>query len=155
MLKGFPRSSYYGKGSAERASRSDTRTPPRKFTRQPVYRRPGKPAPIKKAVPQKKKLDSFEAEYQKFIADLKAKKAAEEAKKAEETKKAEEVKVETPVVEEPKVEAEVIPETVATAPVDAPILSEETQPKKTRKKKEVVIETPAEPAAEPTIEGLD
>jgi hypothetical protein len=142
MLKGFPRRSYYGKGSAEKATRSDTRTPPRKSTRQPVYRN-GKPTP------QKKKIDSFEAEYQKFIADLKAKKAAAEAKQAEE------VKVETPVVEEPKVEAEVIPETVATAPVDAPILNEETQPKKTRKKKEVVVETPAEPAAEPTIEGLD
>ena len=87
-------------------------------------------------------------------------KAAQEAriaaeKAAEEAKKAEEVKVETPVVEEPKVEAEVIPETVATAPVDAPILNEEVMPKKTRKKKEVVEETPAEPAAEPTIEGLD
>ena len=144
MLKGFPRRSYYGKGSAEKATRSDTRPAPRKASpsRQPVYRN-GKPTP------QKKKIDTFEAEYQKFIADLKAKKAAEEAKKTEE------VKVETPVVEEPKVEAEVIPETVATAPVDAPILIEETQPKKTRKKKEVVVETPAEPAAEPTIEGLD
>lgn len=149
MLKGFPRRSYYGKGSAEKVTRSDTRTPPRKSTRQPVYRRPGRPTPIKTSTPQKKKIDSFEAEYQKFIADLKAKKAAEEAKKAEE------IKVETPVVEEPKVEAEVIPETVATAPVDAPILNEEVKPKKTRKKKEVVEETPAEQATEPTIEGLD
>ena len=134
MLKGFPRRSYYGK-SVE------------KPVRNPVYRQPAKPAP-KKAAPQKK-IDSFEAEYQKFIADLKAKKAAEEAKKAEE------IKVETPVVEEPKVEAEVIPETVSTAPTDAPILNEEVKPKKTRKKKEIVEEAPAEPAAEPTIEGLD
>lgn len=98
MLKGFPRRSYYGKGTAEKTTRSDTRPVPRKAspTRQPVYRN-GKPAP------QKKKIDSFEAEYQKFIADLKAKKAAEEAKKAEEVK----------------------------------------------------VETPAAPAAEPTIEGLD
>ena len=76
MLKGFPRRSYYGKGSAEKATRSDTRTPPRKATtRQPVYRK-AKPAPAKKPTPQKK-LDSFEAEYQKFIAELKAKKAKE------------------------------------------------------------------------------
>jgi len=132
MLKGFPRRSYYGKDSVEKATRSNTRTLPRK-------------AGTNRQDPQKKEIDSFEAEYQKFIADLKAKKAAEEAKKAEE------VKVETPVVEEQKVEAEVIPETVATAPVDAPILNEETQPKKTRKKKEVVVE----PAPEQTIEGLD
>lgn len=86
----------------------------------------------------KKQINSFEQEYQKFIAELKAKKAAEEAKKEE-----------TPVLtEEPKVEAEVIPETVTTVAEDAPILNEETQPKKTKKKK-------AEPVVEPTIDGLD
>ena len=58
-------------------------------------------------------------------------------------------KEETPVLtEEPKVEAEVIPETVTTVAEDAPVLNEETQPKKTKKKK-------AEPVVEPTIDGLD
>ncbi len=89
----------------------------------------------------KKQINSFEEEYQKFIADLKAKKEAE-AKKDE-----------APVLtEEPKVEAEVIPETVTTVAEDAPVLNEETQPKKTKKKKaEPVVET----VAEPTIDGLD
>jgi hypothetical protein len=100
-------------------------------------------APAPKAAP--KKMSTFEDEYQKFIRELKAKKEAQ--KQAEEKP----IIPETPVQEE----APVIPETVATAPVDAPILNEETQPKKTRKKKEVVVETPAEPSAEPTIEGLD
>ena len=85
----------------------------------------------------KKQIDSFEQEYQKFIEDLKAKNEAG-AKKEE-----------TPVLtEEPKVEAEVIPETVTTVTEDAPVLNEEVQPKKTKKKK-------AEPVAEPTIDGLD
>lgn len=85
----------------------------------------------------KKQIDSFEQEYQKFIEDLKAKKEAE-AKKEE-----------TPVLtEEPKVEAKVIPETVTTVTEDAPVLNEEAQPKKTKKKK-------AEPVTEPTIDGLD
>lgn len=89
----------------------------------------------------KKQINSFEEEYQKFIADLKAKKEAE-AKNAE-----------APVLtEEPKVEAEVIPETVTTVAEDAPVLNEVTQPKKTKKKKaEPVVET----VAEPTIDGLD
>lgn len=86
----------------------------------------------------KKQIDSFEQEYQKFITDLKEKKEAEAAKKEE-----------TPVLtEEPKVEAEVIPETVTTVAEDAPVLNEETQPKKTKKKK-------AETVAEPTVDGLD
>ena len=81
----------------------------------------------------KKQINSFEQEYQEFIEDLKAKKEAE-AKKEE-----------TPVLtEEPKVEAEVIPETVTTVAEDAPVLNE----KKTKKKK-------AEPVVEPTIDGLD
>ena len=85
----------------------------------------------------KKQIDSFEQEYQEFIEDLKAKKEAE-AKNEE-----------TPVLtEEPKVEAEVIPETVTTVAEDAPVLNEDTQPKKTKKKK-------AEPVTEPTIDGLD
>ena len=85
----------------------------------------------------KNQINSFEQEYQKFIEDLKAKKEAEEQK------------AEAPVLtEEPKVEAEVIPETVTTVAEDAPVLNEETQPKKTKKKK-------AETVAEPTIDGLD
>ena len=84
------------------------------------------PTPIKKksgstggvsAPATKKQINSFEEEYQKFIADLKAQK-----------------------------EAEVIPETVTTVAEDAPILNEVTQPKKTKKKKaEPVVETVAEP----------
>ena len=123
-MKGFPRRSYYGKGQV-RPVRSNTAPKPRPATKG------GKPAP-------KKKLDSFEQEYQKFIADLKAKKAAEDAKKEEQK---EEPKVEV------KTEPEVIPETVKTVTEEAPILNEETEQKKTRKKKEVVVE--------PTIEGLD
>ena len=85
----------------------------------------------------KKQINSFEQEYQEFIEDLKAKKESESKKE------------ETPVLtEEPKVEAEVIPETVTTVTEDAPVLNEEVQPKKTKKKK-------AEPVAEPTIDGLD
>ena len=85
----------------------------------------------------KKQINSFEQEYQEFIEDLKAKKEAE-AKKEE-----------TPVLtEEPKVEAEVIPETVTPVVEDAPVLNE----KKTKKKK---VEPVAEPVAEPTIDGLD
>lgn len=85
----------------------------------------------------KNQINSFEQEYQKFIEDLKAKKESE-AKKEE-----------TPVLtEEPKVDAEVIPETVTTVTEDAPVLNEEVQPKKTKKKK-------AEPVPEPTIDGLD
>ena len=120
MLKGFPRRSYYGKSHV-----APTR---------------GNGGGNKPATPAtKKQINSFEQEYQKFIAELKAKKAADEAKKEE-----------TPVVEEPK--AEVIPETVTTVAEDAPILNEETQPKKTKKKKtETVVET----VAEPTIDGLD
>lgn len=109
MMKGFPRRSYYGKSHV-----SPTR---------------GGAAPD-----TNKQTNSFETEYQEFIADLKAKKEAEAAKKDE-----------APVLtEEPKVEAEVIPETVTTVAEDAPILNE----KKTKKKK-------SEPVTEQTIDGLD
>ena len=117
MMKGFPRRSYYGKNHVA-----------------PTRGGNGGSAPA-----TQKQINSFEQEYQKFIADLKAKKEAEAAKKEE-----------TPVVEEPK--AAVIPETVTTVAEDAPVLNEETQPKKTKKKKaEPVVET----VAEPTIDGLD
>ena len=117
MMKGFPRRSYYGKNHV-------------------APTRGGGSAPA-----TQKQINSFEQEYQKFIADLKAKKEAE-AKKTE-----------APVLtEEPKVEAEVIPETVTTVAEDAPVLNEVTQPKKSKKKKvEPVVET----VAEPTIDGLD
>lgn len=69
----------------------------------------------------KKQVDSFEAEYQKFINELKAKKEAEKAK-VEETPVVEET---TPVVED-KVE-------------ETPVV-DEPKPKKTRKKKEVIEE---------------
>jgi len=119
MMKGFPRRSYYGKSHVS-----------------PTRGGNGGSAPA-----TKKQIDSFEQEYQKFIADLKAKKEAEAQKE------------EAPVLtEEPKVEAEVIPETVTTVAEDAPILNEVTQPKKSKKKKaEPVVET----VAEPTIDGLD
>lgn len=119
MFKGFPRSSYYGKSHVA-----------------PTRGGNGSSAPAKQ-------INSFEQEYQKFITDLKVKKEAEEAKKEVETKKEE-----TPILtEEPKVEAEVIPETVTTVTEDAPVLNEETQPKKKKKKAETVVE--------PTIDGLD
>ena len=119
MMKGFPRRSYYGKNHVA-----------------PTRGGVGGSAPA-----TKKQIDSFEQEYQKFIADLKSKKEAE-AKKEEATV----------LTEEPKVEAEVIPETVTTVAEDVPVLNEETQPKKTKKKKaEPVVET----VAEPTIDGLD
>lgn len=69
----------------------------------------------------KKQVDSFEAEYEKFINELKAKKEAEKSN-VEETPVVEET---TPVVED-KVE-------------ETPVV-EEPKPKKTRKKKEVVVE---------------
>ena len=94
-MQGFPRSSYYG------------------------VEKKAAPAPA----PAKKIEDQFEAEYQKFISDLKAKKEAEI------------------LTETPKEEAPIIPETVVTVAEDAPVLNEETQPKKKKKKKE---ETEAE-----------
>ena len=119
MFKGFPRSSYYGKSHVA----------------------PTRGGNVGSAPATQKQINSFEQEYQKFIADLKEKKEAEEAKKeAEEAKKEE-----TPVLtEEPKEEAEVIPETVTTVTEEAPVLNE----KKTKKKK-------TESAAESTIDGLD
>lgn len=81
----------------------------------------------------KKQVDSFEAEYQKFINELKAKKEAEKAK-VEETPVVEET---TPVVED-KVE-------------ETPVV-EESKPKKTRKKKEVVVEEETDISEEPVNE---
>lgn len=76
---------------------------------------------------------SFEAEYQKFITELKEKKESEKAK-VEETPVVEET---TPVVED-KVE-------------ETPVV-EEPKPKKTRKKKEVVVEEETDISEEPVNE---
>ena len=81
----------------------------------------------------KKQVDSFEAEYQKFINELKAKKEAEKAK-VEETPVVEET---TPVVEDKVEEA---------------IVVEEPKTKKTRKKKEVVDEEETDISEEPVNE---
>lgn len=75
----------------------------------------------------KKQVDSFEAEYEKFINDLKAKKEAEKSNVEETTPDVEDKVEETPVVEEPK-------------------------PKKTRKKKEVVVEEETDISEEPVNE---
>ena len=81
----------------------------------------------------KKQLDSFEAEYQKFINELKTKKEAEKANVEE-----------TPIVEETIVAEE------ATPVVEDKV--EETKPKKTRKKKEVVVEEETDISEEPVNE---
>jgi hypothetical protein len=75
----------------------------------------------KKAAPAPKKEDTFEAEFQKFVEEQKAKKEAEV------------------LTETPKEEAPIIPETVVTVAEDAPVLNEETQPKKKKKKKEETV----------------
>ena len=81
----------------------------------------------------KKQVDSFEAEYEKFINELKAKKEAEKSN-VEETPAVEET---TPVVED-KVE-------------ETPVV-DEPKPKKTRKKKEVVVEEETDISEEPVNE---
>ena len=81
----------------------------------------------------KKQVDSFEAEYEKFINELKAKKEAEKSN-VEETPIVEET---TPVVED-KVE-------------ETPVVNE-PKPKKTRKKKEVVVEEETDISEEPVNE---
>ena len=81
----------------------------------------------------KKQVDSFEAEYEKFINELKAKKEAEKSN-VEETPVVEET---TPVVED-KVE-------------ETPVVVE-PKPKKTRKKKEVVVEEETDISEEPVNE---
>ena len=88
----------------------------------------------------KKQVDSFEAEYQKFINDLKAKKEAEKAK-------VEETQTEEPVcVDDGKTDGETVD--VETTPVEVV----ETKPQKTRKKKEVVVEEETDISEEPVNE---
>ena len=81
----------------------------------------------------KKQVDSFEAEYEKFINELKAKKEAEKSKVEE-----------TPIVEET---THVVEDKVEETPV-----VEEPKPKKTRKKKEVVVEEETDISEEPVNE---
>lgn len=81
----------------------------------------------------KKQVDSFEAEYEKFINELKAKKEAEKSKVEE-----------TPVVEET---IPVVEDKVEETPV-----VDEPKPKKTRKKKEVVVEEETDISEEPVNE---
>jgi hypothetical protein len=88
----------------------------------------------------KKQLDSFEAEYQKFINELKTKKEAEKANVEE-----------TPIVEETIVAEEATP-VVEDKVEETPVEVEETKPKKTRKKKEVVVEEETDISEEPVNE---
>ena len=81
----------------------------------------------------KKQVDSFEAEYEKFINELKAKKEAEKSKVEE-----------TPIVEET---THVVEDKVEETPV-----VEEPKTKKTRKKKEVVVEEETDISEEPVNE---
>ena len=81
----------------------------------------------------KKQVDSFEAEYEKFINELKAKKEAEKAKVEE-----------TPIVEETT--------HVVEDKVEETHVVEEPKPKKTRKKKEVVVEEETDISEEPVNE---
>ena len=81
----------------------------------------------------KKQVDSFEAEYEKFINELKAKKEAEKSNVEE-----------TPIVEET---THVVEDKVEETPV-----VEEPKPKKTRKKKEVVVEEETDISEEPVNE---
>ena len=81
----------------------------------------------------KKQVDSFEAEYEKFINELKAKKEAEKSNVEE-----------TPIVEET---THVVEDKVEETPV-----VEESKPKKTRKKKEVVVEEETDISEEPVNE---
>lgn len=110
------------------------RVPHRTITRNPFLNpRPTGDISLPSTPATKKQIDSFEAEYQKFINELKAKKEAEKAK-VEETPVVEET---TPVVED-KVE-------------ETPVV-EEPKPKKTRKKKEVVVEEETDISEEPVNE---
>lgn len=94
-MNGFPRSSYYGKhtvkpernGHAAPPSKEKFRTGP---ARKRVVNKPPR-GPVARPTPANRQIDAFETEYQAFIAQLKAKKAAEETKKNEEKQKVETV----------------------------------------------------------------
>ena len=123
----FGRKSVYGKHVNNTTAQPEKK---RKATRFNI-RKPG----YKTRQPQKtgKSIDSFEQEYQKFIADLKAKKEAEA--KVEEPV---ETKVEEPVAEEPVVEDNIqtlLPE----QPVEEPV-TEETVVYVPKKRKRIVNE---------------
>lgn len=143
-MKGFPNKSYYGKHvetNKAPAKPNKARLERRKRAKEKLTgRKPiAKPAAKPTAKPAKKTIDTFEAEYQKFIAQLKS-------------KKTEEVVAPAPVVEPETVDEE-------TAGINAtPIELVETKPKKTTRKKKVVVEEPVEEffvTEQPTIDGLD
>lgn len=145
-MKGFPRKSYYGKHVETNKAPSKpnkARLERRKKAKELLTGRKsvGKPAAKLTSKPARKTIDTFEAEYQKFIAQLKAKKAAEEK---------------TVEVVEPTTAPVVEPEPVVE-PTPEPVVEE---PKKTTRKKKVVVEEPVEEFFEteptqPTIDGLD
>ena len=150
-MKGFPRKSYYGKHvetNKAPAKPNKARLERRKKAKELLTgRKPvAKPAANPIAKPARKTIDTFETEYLKFIAQLKAKKEAEE--------KNVEVVEPTPA---PVVKLEPVEE--ETADVDAtPVELVETKPKKTTRKKKVVVEEPVEEffvSEQPTIDGLD
>ena len=102
------------------------------------------PEPVAPAIPDKapanrrrtatKNIDAFEAEYEAFIANLKAQKQAQEENKVEEVTNVPETNVETTQAAE---ETQVV----------------ENKPKKTRKKKEVVETVQEEPLIEEQTES--
>ena len=92
-MNGFPNRSYYGKHTGKTV-RTGHAAPPSKekfrgaTPKKPARKNPdNKPSrfkqPISRPTPANRRIDAFEAEYQAFIAQLKAKKAAEEEKKVE------------------------------------------------------------------------
>lgn len=109
--------------------------PHRTITRNP-FLNPRPSGSISSPSTPKKQVDSFEAEYQKFINELKTKKETENTK------------VEETPVEETKVEDVVETVEVETTPVEVV----ETKPKKTRKKKEVVVDEETDISEEPVNE---
>jgi hypothetical protein len=74
--QGFPLTSYYGRHMKPKPIRTGLLTPITK--KEDKKEEPKKEEPKKVAAPARKPLDDFEAEYQAFIAQLRAKKAAEE-----------------------------------------------------------------------------
>lgn len=124
----FGRKSVYGKHVNNTTAQPEKK---RKATRFNI-RKPG----YKTRQPQKtgKSIDSFEQEYQKFIADLKAKKEAEA--KVEEPV---ETKVEEPVVEETPVVEDNIQTLLPEQPVEEPV-TEETVVYVPKKRKRIVNE---------------
>lgn len=121
----FGRKSVYGKHVNNTAAQ-----PEKKVTRFNI-RKPG----YKTRQPQRpgKTIDNFEQEYQKFIADLKAKKEAEAKVEEPVETKVEQVVEETPVVEDN------IQTLLPEQPVEEPV-KEETVVYVPKKRKRIVNE---------------